>query len=136
MGEAGKAMDPELVTPVVVYLAHRSCDRTAHIYSVGAGKVSRVFIGVTKGIENTSLTAESVAASIDEIDDSATFTIRGGPDRGLSVRSPGTGAYGARRTIADPPADRRCATPLPAPTPPARTRGHAPIPTTPREVAW
>ena len=62
MGEAGKAMDPELVTPVVVYLAHRSCDRTAHIYSVGAGKVSRVFIGVTKGIENTSLTAESVAA--------------------------------------------------------------------------
>ncbi|MGA7050110.1 MAG: short-chain dehydrogenase, partial [Mycobacterium sp.] len=79
MGEAGKAMDPELVTPVVVYLAHRSCDRTAHIYSVGAGKVSRVFIGVTRGVENTSLTAESVAASIDEIDDSATFTIRGGP---------------------------------------------------------
>ena len=49
MGEAGKAMDPELVTPVVVYLAHNSCDRTAHIYSVGAGKVSRVFIGVTQG---------------------------------------------------------------------------------------
>jgi NAD(P)-dependent dehydrogenase (short-subunit alcohol dehydrogenase family) len=79
MGEAGKAMDPELVTPVVIYLAHRSCDRTAHIYSVGAGKVSRVFIGVTKGVENTSLTAESLAASIDEIDNSATFTIRGGP---------------------------------------------------------
>ncbi|BBZ21594.1 hypothetical protein MHIB_00120 [Mycolicibacter hiberniae] len=52
MGEAAKAMDPELVTPVVVYLAHRSCERTAHIYSVGAGKVSRVFIGVTKGIED------------------------------------------------------------------------------------
>jgi NAD(P)-dependent dehydrogenase (short-subunit alcohol dehydrogenase family) len=79
MGEAGKAMDPELVTPVVVYLSHRDCDRTAHIYSVGGGKVSRVFIGVTKGIENTSLTAELVAESIDEIDDAATFTIRGGP---------------------------------------------------------
>jgi hypothetical protein len=74
-------MDPELVTPVVVYLAHRDCDRTAHIYSVGAGKVSRVFIGVTKGIENTALTAESVAEAIDEIDDSATFTIRGGPPK-------------------------------------------------------
>jgi hypothetical protein len=82
MGDAGKAMHPELVTPVVVYLCHRSCDRTAHIYSVGAGKVSRVFIGVTKGIEDTALTAEAVASSIDEIDDSATFTIRGGPTAG------------------------------------------------------
>ena len=82
MGEAGKAMDPELVTPVVVYLAHRDCDRTAHIYSVGAGKVSRVFIGVTKGVENVELTAESVAAAIDAIDDPASFTIRGGPAAG------------------------------------------------------
>ncbi|UXA20097.1 SDR family oxidoreductase [Mycobacterium sp. SMC-4] len=79
MGEAGKAMDPELVTPVVVYLAHRSCDRTAHIYSVGAGKVSRVFIGVTRGIEDRELTAEAVAENIDRIDDSESFTIRGGP---------------------------------------------------------
>lgn len=79
MGEAANAMDPELVTPVVVYLAHRSCDRTAHIYSVGAGKVSRVFIGVTSGIEDSGLTAETVAAVIDKIDDPATFTIRGGP---------------------------------------------------------
>ncbi len=79
MGEAGKAMDPELVTPVVVYLSHCDCDRTAHIYSVGAGKVSRVFIGVTTGIENRALTAESVAEAIDEIDDATTFTIRGGP---------------------------------------------------------
>jgi NAD(P)-dependent dehydrogenase (short-subunit alcohol dehydrogenase family) len=81
MGEAGKAMDPELVTPVVVYLAHRSCERTAHIYSVGAGKVSRVFIGVTKGIEDAALTAETVAEHIDEIDDPASFTIRGAPTK-------------------------------------------------------
>lgn len=79
MGEAGKAMDPELVTPVVVYLAHRYCDRTAHVYSVGGGKVSRVFIGVTSGIEDPALTAESVADSIDTIDDPSAFVIRGGP---------------------------------------------------------
>jgi NAD(P)-dependent dehydrogenase (short-subunit alcohol dehydrogenase family) len=79
MGEAGRALDPELVTPVVIYLSHSSCDRTAHIYSVGGGKVSRVFIGQTKGIEDVGLTAESVAESIDQIDDSSTFTIRGGP---------------------------------------------------------
>jgi NAD(P)-dependent dehydrogenase (short-subunit alcohol dehydrogenase family) len=79
MGEAGQAMDPGLVTPVVVYLAHRECDRTAHIYSVGGGKVARVFIGVTEGIQDTALTAETVASSIDRIDDTATYTIRGGP---------------------------------------------------------
>ncbi|MDT5223252.1 MAG: hypothetical protein QOG19_659 [Mycobacterium sp.] len=79
LGEAGKAMDPELVTPVVVFLSHRSCDRTAHIYSVGGGKVSRVFIGVTTGIEDPLLTAESVAAAMDDIDNPATFIIRGGP---------------------------------------------------------
>ncbi|WP_407662050.1 SDR family oxidoreductase [Mycolicibacterium elephantis] len=82
MGEAGKAMDPELVTPVVLYLSHPDCDRTAHIYSVGAGKVSRVFIGVTKGIENCELTPEFVAEAIDEVDDATTFTIRGGPAKG------------------------------------------------------
>lgn len=82
MGEAGKAMDPELVTPVVLYLSHPDCDRTAHIYSVGAGKASRVFIGVTKGIENRELTPEFVAEAIDEIDDATTFTIRGGPAKG------------------------------------------------------
>lgn len=82
MGEAGKAMVPELVTPVVLYLSHPDCDRTAHIYSVGAGKVSRVFIGVTKGIENRELTPEFVAEAIDEIDDATTFTIRGGPAKG------------------------------------------------------
>ncbi|EHI10524.1 short-chain dehydrogenase/reductase SDR [Mycolicibacterium thermoresistibile ATCC 19527] len=81
MGEAGKAMDPELVTPVVIYLAHRDCDRTAHIYSVGGGKVSRVFIGVSEGIAHPALTPESVAAAIDEIDDPSSFTIRGGPVR-------------------------------------------------------
>lgn len=82
MGEAAKEMDPELVTPVVVYLAHRSCERTAHIYSVGAGKVSRVFIGVTRGIQDPALTAEGVAAAIDQIDDTSSFTIRGGPAAG------------------------------------------------------
>jgi NAD(P)-dependent dehydrogenase (short-subunit alcohol dehydrogenase family) len=69
MGDDGDAYAPELVTPLVVYLAHESCDRNGHFYSVGAGKVSRVFIGSTDGIEDPSLTPESVAKSIDQIDD-------------------------------------------------------------------
>ena len=38
-----------------------------------------MFIGVTKGIEDSALSAEAVAEAIDQIDDSSAFTIRGGP---------------------------------------------------------
>jgi NAD(P)-dependent dehydrogenase (short-subunit alcohol dehydrogenase family) len=79
MAEVVKDLDPEKVTPVVVYLAHHDCDRTAHIYRVGGSKVSRVFIAVTDGIDEPELTAESMAAAIDRIDNPAGFTIRGGP---------------------------------------------------------
>jgi NAD(P)-dependent dehydrogenase (short-subunit alcohol dehydrogenase family) len=68
MGEAGDAYLPELVTPIVTYLAHESCDRNGNFYSVGAGKVSRVFIGSTVGIEDAGLSAEGIAAAIDRID--------------------------------------------------------------------
>ena len=130
MGEAGKAMDPELVTPVVVYLAHRSCERTAHIYSVGAGKVSRVFIGVTKGIEDAALTAETVAEHIDRIDDLERSPSEAGRPRSRSS-GPGIAAPAARRTIEGLPAGPRCAIPPPEPTPPARTHGRDPTPKTP-----
>jgi NAD(P)-dependent dehydrogenase (short-subunit alcohol dehydrogenase family) len=76
MGEGGDAYAPELVTPVVVYLAHESCDRNGHFYSVGAGRVSRVFIGSTAGIEDPKLTPESVAAAIDEIDAPTDWQLR------------------------------------------------------------
>lgn len=76
MGEAGAAYAPELITPVVVYLAHESCDRNGNFYSVGGGKVSRVFIGSTAGIEDPKLSPESVAAAIDEIDATADWQLR------------------------------------------------------------
>jgi NAD(P)-dependent dehydrogenase (short-subunit alcohol dehydrogenase family) len=79
MAEVVKDLDPEKVTPVVVYLGHEDCDRTAHIYRVGGSKVSRVFIAVTEGIDDPALTPESMAAAIEQIDDPAEFTIRGGP---------------------------------------------------------
>lgn len=76
MGEAGDSYAPELVTPVVIYLAHESCDRNGNFYSVGAGKVSRVFIGSTNGIEDPHLTPEAVAEAIDEIDASDEWQLR------------------------------------------------------------
>jgi len=76
MGEAADAYAPELVTPVVVYLAHESCDRSGHAYSVGAGRVSRIFVAATAGIEDPKLTPELVASQIDLIDDVTEFTVR------------------------------------------------------------
>jgi hypothetical protein len=74
-----KDADPEQVTPVVVFLGHQQCERTARIYRVGGTHVSRVFLAETAGIDEPGLTAESMAANIERIDDPAQFTIRGGP---------------------------------------------------------
>lgn len=76
MGEAADSYLPELVTPVVVYLAHECCDRNGNFYSVGAGNVSRVFIGSTSGFEDAKLCPESVAENIDRIDDVNDWTLR------------------------------------------------------------
>ena len=48
----------------------------------GFGQCGECRVHVTKGMENVELTAESVAAAIDAIDDPASFTIRGGPAAG------------------------------------------------------
>ena len=43
------AIDPELVVPVVSYLASRSCPFTHRCYSACAGRFSRVFVGQGRG---------------------------------------------------------------------------------------
>ena len=75
LGAAADKLQPEQISPLVAYLTHESCDRTGNIYSVGGGRVSRVFLGVTPGIVDAGLTAESIAASIDQIDDTEGFFI-------------------------------------------------------------
>ena len=79
MADLVKDASPEQVTPVVVFLGHEQCQRTAHIYRVGGAHVSRVFIAETAGIDDEELTAESLAANIERVDDPTQYTIRGGP---------------------------------------------------------
>lgn len=43
------AIQPELVVPIVVFLASRNCDVTHHSFSACAGRFSRVFVGQTRG---------------------------------------------------------------------------------------
>lgn len=68
-------MRPELVSPVVAYLSHESCHLSGEIISVGAGRVARVFIGVTRGYLNPGLTAEDVPAHLGTIFDDSGYLV-------------------------------------------------------------
>jgi NAD(P)-dependent dehydrogenase (short-subunit alcohol dehydrogenase family) len=75
LGPAADTLLPELVTPVVAFLAHEDCPVTGEVYSVGGGRVARVFIGVTRGIADPDLTAETVRDRFDEIRDEAGYEV-------------------------------------------------------------
>jgi NAD(P)-dependent dehydrogenase (short-subunit alcohol dehydrogenase family) len=66
-GDAMDKLAPEMVTPVVTYLAHEDCPVSGEVYSVGGGRVARVFVGVTPGIYDAELNAETVRDRFDEI---------------------------------------------------------------------
>jgi len=71
-------LDPALVAPVAAYLTHRDCPVSGEIYTVGAGHVSRFFIGRTKGFYSPALSIEEVRDHLDTIRDEAGYTVPGG----------------------------------------------------------
>jgi len=75
LGPMADTLAPEFVTPVVAYLAHESCPVTGEVYSVGGGRVARVFIGVTPGIVDKNLTVESVRDQFDQIRDEKDYEV-------------------------------------------------------------
>ena len=42
-------MSPELVAPMVAFLAHEDCPVSGEIYAAGAGRFARIFIASTEG---------------------------------------------------------------------------------------
>ena len=75
MGALGEKLDPSLVTPIVAWLAHEDCDVTGEIYSVGGGRVARVFIGETVGYVNPKLTLEDIRDNWAQIRNTDGYTI-------------------------------------------------------------
>ncbi|RCG32431.1 SDR family NAD(P)-dependent oxidoreductase [Sphaerisporangium album] len=51
---------PEKVSPLVVFLAHESCETSGEVFSVGAGRVARVFVAEGPGWRADDLTAEAI----------------------------------------------------------------------------
>ena len=66
-GAMAEKLQPELISPIVAFLAHEDCPVSGEVYSVGGGRVARVFIGETPGYFNANLTMEDVRNNFDQI---------------------------------------------------------------------
>ncbi len=76
LGAMADKLAPELITPVVAWLAHEDVPVSGEVYSCGGGHVARVFTGVTQGWTDTeSLTVEDIRDHFDEIRDEDGYTV-------------------------------------------------------------
>jgi NAD(P)-dependent dehydrogenase (short-subunit alcohol dehydrogenase family) len=72
------AIDPDLVAPIVVFLASRACAFSHHIYSACAGRYARVFVGLGRGWlaePGSRPTADNVAAHLDQVSATEPFSV-------------------------------------------------------------
>src|SRR6185312_7374147 len=72
------AIRPELVAPIVVYLASRFCEFSHRNYSAFGGRFARVFVGLGEGWmaqPGSAPTADDVATHIAEISATEPFTV-------------------------------------------------------------
>jgi NAD(P)-dependent dehydrogenase (short-subunit alcohol dehydrogenase family) len=64
---ASENLPPELVSPVVAFLAHRNCPVTGECIEAVGGDVRRVYLAQTAGFGDRDLSLEVVAARWDEV---------------------------------------------------------------------
>ena len=71
-------LEPELVAPMIAYLAHESCPVSAGIYLAGAGRFARLYVASTDGYlhpDDGIPTVEDVAAHWAAINDEASYYV-------------------------------------------------------------
>ena len=85
MGAAVAQLGPELVSPIVAWLAHEDVPVTGEVFTVGGGRVARFFVGMTPGYYNPKLTLEDVRDHFDEIRDESGYTVPSGPSDELGL---------------------------------------------------
>jgi NAD(P)-dependent dehydrogenase (short-subunit alcohol dehydrogenase family) len=77
-GLPSESAGPELVVPMVVYLASTACSVSGEAFSAGGNRFGRVFIGVADGWVNpsdSSATAEDIEAHLPEIEDLTSYAM-------------------------------------------------------------
>jgi NAD(P)-dependent dehydrogenase (short-subunit alcohol dehydrogenase family) len=62
-----RRLQPSLVSPVVAFLAHDTCEVSGEIFSAAAGRVARIFIAEGRGFYSPSLTTENVRDHLKDI---------------------------------------------------------------------
>jgi NAD(P)-dependent dehydrogenase (short-subunit alcohol dehydrogenase family) len=70
LGPAAETLDPQCVTPLVVYLVSENCEITHEIFSAGGGRFARMFVGLTPGWvkgAGAKASAEEIQDHIDQI---------------------------------------------------------------------
>jgi NAD(P)-dependent dehydrogenase (short-subunit alcohol dehydrogenase family) len=78
LGPLAEMVDPQQVTPLVVYLCSEANQFTHEIFTVGGGRYGRVFVGTNKGWfagTGEKPSAEDVEAHLDEITDVSDYVI-------------------------------------------------------------
>jgi NAD(P)-dependent dehydrogenase (short-subunit alcohol dehydrogenase family) len=70
-------MSPDLVAPMVAFLAHEDCPVSGEIYAAGAGRFARIFLAQTEGYVHawSDPTIEDIAAHWTAINDEAGYTV-------------------------------------------------------------
>ncbi|NNE96248.1 MAG: SDR family NAD(P)-dependent oxidoreductase, partial [Acidimicrobiales bacterium] len=80
LGPMADQLDPKLVTPVVIYLAHESCPASGQVYSAAGGTIAKFFVGLTQGSSRgADITPESVRDDWDQINDEQDYVVPGSP---------------------------------------------------------
>ncbi|MFE9611794.1 SDR family NAD(P)-dependent oxidoreductase [Streptomyces sp. NPDC006012] len=81
-------MPSELVSPVVLYLAHETSPASGITLDAGGGRVGAFFTGSTLGIVDRALTPEVVAARWDEIIDRTGYEVLPDGNSLIALRRP------------------------------------------------
>jgi NAD(P)-dependent dehydrogenase (short-subunit alcohol dehydrogenase family) len=77
LGDLFQCLDPAQVSPLVVWLASESCSVNGEAYSVGGGRIARIFIGETQGRTDPAAGPADIERDLDTIRSTETFSIPG-----------------------------------------------------------
>ncbi|HZM38737.1 MAG TPA: SDR family NAD(P)-dependent oxidoreductase [Acidimicrobiales bacterium] len=75
--EMAAQMSPDLVAPLVAYLAHEDCPVSGEIYAAGAGRFARIFVAATDGYvhDTPEPTIEDIARHWPAINDETSYHV-------------------------------------------------------------
>jgi len=85
LGDLTRRVLPELVSPVVAYLAHENCVPNGNVYSVAGGRVAQIFVAETAGRVLQTPTAEAVRDQLAAIEDRTRYHEPGSLDDATSI---------------------------------------------------